>query len=198
MGKITFENMGKGSHHYGHLDPYTGDLVSVRLSDKELEGPLLPVEDVERNILEFLAAVHGPAYTHEIEYQGINYNFTSNVDIKLYSWRVHTDLNGYRLNNNIHISADARTGILDSYFTERGPIRKRLAGLENYNLISAEEALNNLDVPEDAPKLNFRETILARSALTGKLQPIHVYSTAKQPDLFINAVLGKVEYPLQY
>ncbi len=197
-GKITFESKGSGSRHYGYLDPYTGDLISVRLHDKELEGPLLPVEEVEKNILEFLAAVHGTAYSHEIEYQGINHNFSSNVDIKLYSWRAHTYLNGYRLNNFIEISADARTGILDRYFTERGPVRKRSAGLGNYSLISAEDALNNLDLQEDAPKLSFRETIVARSALTGKLQPIHVYSAANQPDVFVNAVLGKVEYPLQY
>jgi hypothetical protein len=57
-GKITFVSKGKGSRHYGYLDPYTGDLISVDISEKELEGPLLPLGDVERNILEFLAAVH--------------------------------------------------------------------------------------------------------------------------------------------
>ena len=193
-GEVTFDLKKDGTFYYGQLDAYTGDLISVT-SSASTSGELLPLDAAESHLTEFLTRLYGQDFTYQTEYLGINYNFTSNIDIKLYTWRVFPTFGDYRYNNSIVIRLDARTGDLYSFDTERGTVRKTEPDPNTTILINPKEALSQIQLPEGTPTdLSYKETVIIHSQLTGKLQPAHLY-TSNISQIYINAVVGKLDTP---
>ena len=193
-GEVTFDLKKDGTFYYGQLDAFTGDLISVN-SSASTTGELLPLDSAEAHLTEFLTRLYGKDFTYQTEYLGINYNFSSNTDIKLYTWRVYPTFRDYRYNNAIVIRLDARTGDLYMFDTERGIVRITKPNPNTSILLNHEEALSQVQLPEGTPTdLSYKETVMIHSQLTGKLQPAHLY-ISDGSHLYINAVIGKLDTP---
>lgn len=193
-GEIIFESRDEDNPYYGKIDPYTGDLFAFRQRGAELRGPLLDREEVEAKVAEALTRIH-PGYTIEFEFLGRNHNFDSNVDIQLYTWQVYFALDGIRLDNSITVYADARTGLIDMYNTERGPVRKPDPSYSTEILFDKDSALATIELGEGETSPIFEGTVLIRSALTGHLQPAHKFRSNYNV-YFINTILGKADSPV--
>jgi hypothetical protein len=193
-GEVTFDLKKDGTFYYGQLDAFTGDLIAVHTS-ASTSGELLPLSSAETHLSEFLTRLNGKDFTYQTEYLGINYNFTSNTDIKLYTWRVYPTFQGYRFKNTMFLRFDARTGELYMFDTERGPIRKIEWDPNTTFLIDFVEALPKVQLPEGTPTdLSYKETVIIHSRLTGKFQPAHLY-TSGDWQFYINAINGKLDTP---
>ena len=172
------------------LDAYTGDIISIGMLRAEQQGEELPRNLVEKNLNTFLEKLHEEEFMYKIEYLGINHNFSSNVDIKLYTYTVIPFYDGIRVDYPLEIRVDARSGALYSLDTPRGPVPTDK--IETNIVVQKEEALKGIELPENTPAPAYEQTILIKSYLSGKIQPVHVYSHAGSK-YYINAVTGKRE-----
>jgi hypothetical protein len=192
-GIVDFELKTEDEQRYhGTLDAYTGDIISVFTLTAEYKGELLPREAVEENLTTFLKTLHQDNFNYNIEYSGINHNFTSNVDHQLYTYTVTPVFNGFRVDYPMQIRMNARTGRLYSLDTHKGTV-PAFDAVDTDILIPQAEALIGLKLPQSIPIPVYRETVLIKSFLSGKIQPIHVYSQ-NHIKYYINAVTGKREY----
>ncbi len=192
-GIVDFELKTEDEQRYhGTLDAYTGDIISVFTLTAEYKGELLPREAVEENLAGFLKKLHKQDFEYDIEYSGINHNFTSNVDHQLYTYTVTPIFNGFRVDYPMQIRMNARTGRLYSLDTHRGPVPA--SDVTDINiLLPQQEALKGLELPRGTPAPFYKETVLIKSYLSGDIQPVHVYSH-NHSMYYINAVTGKREY----
>lgn len=192
-GIVDFELKTEDEQRYhGTLDAYTGDIISVFTLTAEYKGELLPREAVEEKLAGFLENLHKQDFEYDIEYSGINHNFTSNVDHQLYTYTVTPIFNGFRVDYPMQIRMNARTGRLYSLDTHRGPVPA--SDVTDINiLLPQQEALKGLELPRGTPAPFYKETVLIKSYLSGDIQPVHVYSH-NHSMYYINAVTGKREY----
>ena len=196
LGIVDFELKTEDDvRYYGRLDAYTGDILSFRMVNAKTEGELLSRETVENVMDDFLNNLHRNRFQYEIEYLGINHNFTSNVNIKLYTYTVIPVLNGLKVDYPIDITMDARTGRVHSFETHRGPVPDfNITDVNFDTLITKEQAVKEIEFPETVPIPKFQETILIQSLHSGNIEPVHVYININRNYYYINAITGKREY----
>lgn len=87
----------------------------------------------------------------------------------------------------------ARSGALYSFDAPRGSVPAfNTNKIETEIMVHKEEALKGIELPEGTSLPTYEQTILIKSYLSGKVQPVHVYSH-KDNKYYINAVSGKRE-----
>ncbi|MDP4089256.1 MAG: zf-HC2 domain-containing protein [Bacillota bacterium] len=191
-GDCTF-NIKQGSISYnGQIDAYTGSVKSFTNGLTAEKGELLPLDGVKDNLLKFLERMYGKEQSFDIEYAGINYNFSSNTDIKLYSFKVYPQIKGLRVDSGLWIYFDARTGNLFSMTRNSGsdfivpdyPVDTSIK-------VSNEEALKNLNI-NDKEKYSYSETLIVKSKLSGKYVPVYLYKKDTN-SVYVNTITGKQE-----
>lgn len=185
----------KEQRYYGTIDAYTGRLLRISMGHPRLEGELLPVEDVKNNVLAFLKREYGNNQEFNIKYMGVNHCFSSNVDIKLHSYQVHSMYKGFKIDVPFIVYFDARAGILYS-------LTKHTSYdfiMPDYNIdtavkIGSEEALKNTMLEIDNKEAyKYTETSIIKSKLTGKYVLVHIYDNEDRK-IYINASSGNQEF----
>lgn len=197
-------NSKKKESYTGEIDKVTGRILAINGGSAVLlKGDLIEVEKVKETIRDITIRNLGEGFDVKIDYQGINVNFHSDRDIKVYTFNVQPTFRGYPIFDFYNVMVDARKNSFYSYrpleISGNNPFASSLdlKAEEKYN---PENALKNLftsDINKDLFK--YKNTIFIKSMFTGKYELVHYYkeevdtTKASSRDLYINAETGRVE-----
>jgi hypothetical protein len=197
--QVQIRSKGSGSSNFSAtIDAYNGQLIELNnISNLALTGELLPEEEVRESLQKLLKLQYGETVDLQIQFLGSNYNFTSNVDHQMYSYRVIPVYQGYELKQALLFQLDARTGAISSMFPESGGsvIDPKLLSPRYEVIFSKEEGLRQLKV-EDDEIYRYQSTKIINSLLTGDYQLVHVYVDQYDRTGYINAKTGIEEIVL--
>ena len=199
-GNYTFHLLvDKSEVVYGTINAYTGQLISFMNHSQALEGELIPEQAAGMALEDFLKKTLGEK-NYQITELGINYRFSSNVDIKFYTYRIIPKINGYKLNTSYIFRADARTGIISELMLEQGYPYDPLVPISPVELkISKEEGSRLLNQGNINVVYIYRDTIYIKSKLTGRYELTYKYEANSQEtyprESYINTKNGKEEIP---
>jgi len=177
-------------------DVYSGQMIDFHsFLDSSWQGQQLPLEQAEAFVMDFFS---GSAYDFHLEYLGLNYNREfSTASTELYSFRAVPSTNSFQFTmDSFVLYVDSRTGEL---------IGLARANAENFTClplpvpefhpeISPEQALEMFE-PGRVEGLNYQETVLLRSLLSGEYELMHVY-LGEAPGLYVNAHTGREDLPV--
>ena len=116
-------------------------------------------------------------YNHEefsVEYLGVNYRFSSNKDVKLYSFRVYPSYEGYKVKSPFIIYFNARDGYIHSLNHENSGYSFIKPDYEISTDIAITPA-DGLQLLDEEADYNFSETLIIKSKLSGKYVLVHMY-----------------------
>lgn len=183
-------------HSSGTINAYTGKLQQINFTSSKTEGELLPLDYIRAKLDTFLKNEYSREQNFKTEYLGINYHFESNVDIKIYSFRVSPVVKGFIVNEPFQIAFEARTG---NIFNLMKPSSSDLS-LPEYDIdttinISPEKGLENLKLKQDS-NIDYRyvETFIIKSKLSGKYTLVHEYKNKNENKLYISTSSGNQEF----
>lgn len=192
-GDCSFDAKQGTLHYFGTIDAYTGDIMNLTNSGPEsTSSELQPVKDVDENLKAFLKRVYGKDQEFELQYMGVNYNFSSNTDIKVYGYNVYPVIKGLKVDHQIFIYFDARTGD----FYSKMPLPGRVYKTPDYDVdtstnITPEQGLHLLD-NEEKGDYSYIENEIIESKLSGKYVSVYEYE-GTSGTAYINTVTGKRE-----
>lgn len=192
-GYCSFDIKQGSLYYHGEIDAYTGNIVSILSNSPDKSGELLPLDTAKENLLEFLGRNYGKEQRFDVEYLGINYNFSSNTDMKMYSFMVYPVINGLKVDSKLSIYSNARTGDLFSMTRNSGDdFIKPNYTVDTSVKVSPEEGLKNLALTSKE-KYSYDQTNIIKSLLSGKYVPVHVYKYETNT-AYINTITGKREF----
>jgi hypothetical protein len=192
-GDCTFDIKQGSLNYHGEIDAYTGNIISILSNSPDKSGVLLPLDGVKENLREFLGKNYGNEQRFDIKDVGINYHFSSNTDMKLYSFIVHPVINGLKVGSELWIYYNARTGDLQSVTWISGNnFIKPDYTVDTTVKVSPEEGLKNLELTSKE-KYSYDQTTIIKSLLSGKYVLVHVYKYETNT-AYINTITGKQEF----
>jgi hypothetical protein len=195
-GDCQFDIRDGDFYYNGYMDVYTGILQNITggRTKNDSKAELLPLESVETGVRNFLGRQYGSGFTFDIKYLGINYNFSSNTDMKVYSFKVYPLINGLRVNIPVFLHYNARDGYIVSM-----PGASYYYPAPDYSVdtavkVKAEGSISKL-LPEirDAGDYKYSGTYIIMSMLSGKYTLVHAYEKDVSK-IYINASTGKQEF----
>lgn len=202
--RFTVENKNLS----GELDAFSGYPIQIDYYGKmDLEGELLDVNQVQENVMTLLKRIYGEDKQFAIDYLGINVNYSSNVDDKLYTFAVMPTFESNPVyafsNKSITVYFDARSGELRMFYSlESVPLSNDFQ-TKVVEKVSPEEGLKRLNVKvekEDkklVEKRNYQYiyTFIIYSSTSGGLVPVHAYGLSNKDYTwrYINIENGKEE-----
>lgn len=196
-GGSDFDGTSKENnlHIYGTIDAYTGKLQRLQVNSRKEAGELLPLEKIKDNLQTFLNREYGDDIDFNIEYLGINHNFHSNTDIKLYSFQVYPVYKGYKVNIPLIVYFDSRTGFIHStminasydFIIPEYTVDTSINVKPETGLKSLEEQI------KDLKEYAYLETSIIKSKLSGKYVLVLVYENEHRK-VYVNCSTGVQEY----
>lgn len=187
-------NIKQGSVYYnGEIDAYNGNIKSLNSNSYNTKGKLQNLGVVKSKLKKLLERMYGKEQSFHIKYAGINYHFSSNEDIKLYSFKVSPTIKGLKVNSEFLIYMDARTGNLNGILGISG----HDFIVPNYDIdtiprISPKDGLEKLNISQKED-YSYSETIIIKSMLSGKYVPVYVYKYETNT-VYVNTITGKQEF----
>jgi hypothetical protein len=196
--------IGSKTSAYGLIDSHTGRIKEYNSSGPVLKGELLPLDEAKKAAKEIILRNYGSSFDVKIEDLGLNYNYTSSVDTKLYSFKVKPTYMGYKIFEPVYVYVDARTNIIESFkslaFKGITPLAAE-ADLTIDIKLNPDEALNNINLHK-LNKADFEhyDTFFMKSMFSGSYVLVHGYKEKgkDKPDterFYINTTTGKIEWP---
>lgn len=191
-GDADFNIKAGNLYYHGTMDAYTGNIKDLIYSSSDTSGDLKPVESIKGELKSLLGRLYGKDQDFIIDDMGINYRFSSNTDIKLYSFIVTPVINGLKVNYKILIYYDARSGEPYSILNLSG-YSFTLPGnnVDTSMNITKEQGLKILSA-SGSGNFKYSDTIIIRSKLSGRYVPVYEY-VDKDNKAYINSA-GKLEF----
>lgn len=204
-GSYDFRTPAKAPMCYGEIDALTGKIISFsEEGGPEGSGEMIDLEKAKDRIKEITKRNLGEDIEAKIEYLGINANYHSSSDIKVYCFKVQPSLKGYSIFEELNVNIDARSNKTLEYqilsFKPSTPL-PNLKELNTEIKYSPKEALNGLtSSADDRSTFQYKETRFIKSMFSGEYVLTHYYKQVKNDkgntmDLFINTLTGKEEWP---
>ncbi|MFL0245595.1 hypothetical protein [Candidatus Clostridium stratigraminis] len=201
----SFRMLGKdGISYLGEIDAVTGEVLEIRGGVPTLKGDLIEVDKAKKKIRDLTIRNLGEGFDVNVEYLGVNVNFQSNSDAKVYCFKLQPTFKGYNIFSEYNVMLDARSNTIYNYSTLilRGNILiagdRALKADEKYN---PEEALKNLAADDINKELfKYKDTYFIKSMFTGEYVLVHYYEEmvdtkkANPKKLYINTETGKEEW----
>ncbi|WLD95364.1 zf-HC2 domain-containing protein [Alkalihalobacillus sp. AL-G] len=192
----------------GEVDAFSGYPIRLSSYDSpDAKGELLEVDQVQSKVEPFLDKIYGENKAFSIEYLGINVNYSSNIDVKYYSFRVmplFESLPVYAFSDrSLIVNFDARSGELRMMHSiEDVPLPLDFS-VDVNEQISPKQGLKvlqdkvEIEDKELAKKrmYDYEDTYVIYSSTSGGFVPVHAYGLSDHDHTwrYINIENGKEE-----
>jgi uncharacterized membrane protein YkoI len=200
----SFRMHGKDDVSYlGEIDAVTGEVLNIRGGGSDLKGDLIEVDKAKEKIRDITLRNLGEGFGVNVEYLGINVNFQSNSDMKVYCFKLQPTFKGYNIFSEYNVMVDARSNTIYNYsaLIFRGNIPtaedRALRTDVKYNPQEAMKSIAAVDINKELFK--YKDTYFIKSMFNGEYVLVHYYEEmvdtkkANPRQLYINAETGEEE-----
>ncbi|WP_152600741.1 PepSY domain-containing protein [Pontibacillus yanchengensis] len=194
-GFLQFDVDIEGNDYSGEMNAYTGEVPHFRAHSESTSGDVISKEKAEQIVDKFLHENGDGRFGYEVTYLGMNHKYTSNVDIKRYSYKVTPTYNDYPLHIAYQYDIDARTGEM---------VSKRLMNSRNHSIhknmsiqpvsdpISKQEATEIFTEQHPDMPIEYEGMLYIPSLLSNQYELVHEFSKDHEKT-YIRAQTGKVD-----
>ncbi|MYL32466.1 hypothetical protein GLW08_06810 [Pontibacillus yanchengensis] len=198
-GFLQFDVDIAGNDYSGEMNAYTGEVPHFRAHGESTSGEVISKTKAGQIMKDFLNKNGEHRFEYEVTYLGMNHNFTSNVDIKRYSYKVTPTYDGYPLHIAYQYNIDARTGemvskrVMESESRDHS-IHQNMSIQPVTNPISKQQATEVFEQEYPDMPIEYEGMTYIPSLLSNQYELVYQF-TLDHEKTYINAQTGDVDIP---